>query len=230
MARRQRTQTAAPSAARSDKPVEPRMPAHRETAELGSIGDGVWTESTLTGTLPPDHEGRMVLMEVHLRPASMVGALVAESRLIDVLVDGADLAGARFEGSSLTRVEVRDARLSGARFDQARLRDVRFVRCVLDDANFAMAQGERVRFEDCRMIGARFSDATLDGVAWWDCDLTDADFSQVHVSRAQLQGSTIDGLQGAASLVPVAIDRHQFVAFGQHLLDTLGVTVQERTG
>ena len=107
-------------------------------------------------------------------------------------------------------------------------RDIRFVRCILDDANFAHSQGERVRFEECRMPRSTFSGAALDGVAWWDCDLSDAEFSQVRVSRAQIHGSTIDGLRGAASLVPVGIDRHQFAAFAEHLLDTLGVTVSER--
>jgi hypothetical protein len=163
MARRQRTPANAASTARSDEPVEPRMPAHRDTVDLGSMGDGLHTESTLTGTLPADHDGRLVLMEVHLGPASMAGASIAGSRLIDVLVDGADLTGVRLDGSSLTRVEMRDTRLAGARFDEAQLRDVRFVRCVLDDASFAMAHGVRVRFEDCSMIGARFTAATFDG-------------------------------------------------------------------
>ncbi|MEX0846593.1 MAG: pentapeptide repeat-containing protein [Ilumatobacteraceae bacterium] len=168
MARRQRTPTGTGAAARSDRPVSPRMPAHRDTIDVASITDGVWTEATLIGSLPEDHDGRVVLMEVHLGPATLVGARLAESRLIDVLIDGADLAGVRLEGSSLTRVEVRDARLTGAQFDRTRLRDVRFVRCILDGANFAGAQGERVRFEDCSMTGTDFAGATLDGVAWWD--------------------------------------------------------------
>lgn len=228
MARRQRTPVSSGPAARSDKPVGPRMPAHRESVDLAQVGDGVWTEATLTGSLPDDHDGRLVLMEVHLGPATLVGARLADSRLIDVVVVGADMAGVRFDGSSLTRVEMRDARLTGAQFDQARLRDVRFVRCVLDGANFAMAHGDRVRFEDCRLVGARFTDATFEGVAWWDCDLSDADVSQVRAGRAQLQGSTIDGLRGASSLAPVAIDRDQFGAFASHVLDALGVSVRDR--
>ena len=109
------------------------------------------------------------------------------------------------------------------------LRDVRFVDCVLTDANFAMAHGEKVRFEGCRMQRCDFRGAQLEAVAWWDCDLTDAEFSQVKVARAQLHGSVVDGLRGATNLTPISIDRHQFAAFAEHLLHSMGVSVAGRT-
>jgi hypothetical protein len=94
--------------------------------------------------------------------------------------------------------------------------------------NVAMTAGERVRFERCRLERADFRAAHFEAVAWWDCDLTDAEFSQVRIVRAQLHGSTLEGLRGSVDLKPIGIDAVQFPVIAEHLLATMGIKVGER--
>ena len=219
---------ARPRSTSSGRPLAPRVPAGLEPMLLDEPTLDGWSESSVSGTWPEHVDGRLLLTACRLERASLVGARLAGSRLVDVIIDGADLAGVRWDETSMTRVEIRDSRLSGAQLAQARLRDVRFVGCHLDEVNLRMAHGERVRFERCRMrraelIGARFVD-----VAWWDCDLTDAEVSRIELTNAQLHGSTIDGLRGAHSLAPITIDEAQFPVLAAHLLAAAGVTVEDR--
>lgn len=214
---------------RSDRPLAPRLPAELDSVDLATITTGEWTGVHLVGVLPADFDQPLHLSEVLIGEASLVGARLEGSRLVDVAITGTDLSGVDLHGAAFTRVEVRDARMSGGQLAQARFRDVRFVETLLDGVNFAMSTAERTRFERCRMDSVDFRAARLGGVAWWDCDLTDAEFSQVNVKRAQMHGSRINGLRGATSLVPVAIDEDQFPAFAAHVLASIGVTVTDRT-
>jgi uncharacterized protein YjbI with pentapeptide repeats len=216
------------SASRGDKPVEPRLPPDLIRVDLAGITIGEWDGVELTGQLPDGFDEPLLLTGVRLHHASLVGARLEGSRLVDVAVVASELSGVDLEEASLTRVAFSDSRLSGAVLAQMRMRDVRFTDCRLDDVNVAMATGERVRFERCRLERADFRAARLEAVAWWDCDLTDAEFSQVQVVRAQLHGSTLDGLRGAVDLKPIGIDATQFPVIAEHLLATMGITVVER--
>jgi hypothetical protein len=212
----------------SDRPLPPRVATDLEVVDLATIATGEWDHVELVGTLPDAFDEPLLFTEVRLNGASLVGGRLEGSRLVDVFVTACDLSGVDLLESSLTRVDIADCRLSGAQLAQTRLRDVRFVDSRLDGSNLAMMVAERVRFERCRMQAADFRAAKFEGVAWWDCDLSDTEFSQVQVGRAQLHGSTIDGLRGATSMAPVTIDSDQFPAFAAHLLASLGVVVGER--
>jgi uncharacterized protein YjbI with pentapeptide repeats len=215
--------------ARCDRPLAPRISEVLEPLDLGDVVHGDLGESVaLTGTLRHDFDEALQLSVGRIEKASLVGASLVGSRFVDAVIHGCDFTGADLEGAALTRVEFRECRLSGARLAQVRMRDVRFIDCRLDAVNLRQAQGEFVRFEQCRLVGAEFIGAVLEGVAWWDCDLTDADVSQVSVQRGQLHGSSLNGLRGATSLVPVAIDSDQAPAFASLLLATLGVEVTSR--
>lgn len=214
--------------ASSDRPLPPRVATDLEVVDLSTITTGEWDHVELIGSLPDSFDEPLLLTEVRLNGASLVGGRLQGSRLVDVFVTACDLSGVDLLESSFTRVEVVDCRLSGAQLAQARLRDVRVVDSRLDGSNLAMMAAERVRFERCRMQAADVRAAKFEGVAWWDCDLTDAEFGQVKVNRAQLHGSTIDGLRGAAALTPITIDSDQFPVFAAHLLASIGVVVGER--
>lgn len=199
-----------------------------EVVDLATIGTGEWDQVELVGELPADFDEPLLLTAVRINNASMVGARLAGSRLVDVTVSASDFSGADLEGASLTRVELSDVRLSGAQLAQARWRDGRLVDCRLETANLAMSVGERVRFERCRLEDADLRAASFEGVAWWDCDLTNAEVSQIKVARAQLHGSIIDGLRGATALAPIAIDAQQSPAFAELLLAASGIVVGDR--
>ena len=213
-----------------DRPLLPRHHDDLEVVDLATIGTGEWDRVELVGVLPQGFDEPLLLTSARVKQASLVGARLANSRLVDVTVSSSDLSGVDLQGASFTRVEFCDVRLSGAQLAQTRWRDTRLVDCRLEAANVAMSVGDRVRFERCQMEEVEFHSANLEGVAWWDCDLTSAEFSQVTVSRAQLHGSTIDRLRGASALAPVGIDAEQFPAFAHLLLDAAGIVVSERDG
>jgi uncharacterized protein YjbI with pentapeptide repeats len=216
------------TASRSDRPLEPTLPAARATVSLDDVDTGEWDGVTITGSLPTDFDEPLILRQVRLERATLLGAPLRGSRFVDVVVEGCDLSGTDLEESSFTKVVLTDCRLSAIQLSQARLRDVHFVDCRLDDVNLAMATGERVRFERCRIERGDFRSARFEGVAWWDCDLRSADFSQVHIERGQLHGSDLDDLRGATALSSVAIDAEQFPALAEHLLAERGIVVRDR--
>ncbi|CAB4696773.1 unannotated protein [freshwater metagenome] len=215
--------------ARSDRPAAPRVRDALERIELdallhGEVGEGV----VLTGQLHHEFDDVLQMSNGRIERASLVAAPLASSRFVDTVIHGCDMSGADLDGVALTRVEFRECKLSGARLSQARMRDVRFIDCRMDGVNMRHAQGEFIRFEQCRLVGAEFNSAAFKGVAWWDCDLADADVSKISVERGQLHGSTLDGLRGAMSLMPIAIDAEQEPAFASLLLAALGVEVASR--
>jgi uncharacterized protein YjbI with pentapeptide repeats len=215
--------------ARSDRPTPSRIAESLEPLDLSEVADGDLGEGVLvTGHLRPSFDDALQVSAGRIENASLVGASLVGSRFVDTVIQGCDFSGADLESAAMTRVELRGCRLSGARLAQSRMRDVRFVDCQLDAINLRYVQGEFVRFEQCRLVGAEFIGATLRGVAWWDCNLVDADMSQVSLERGQLHGSSLDGLKGASSLVPVAIDDDQAPAFAALLLAMLGVEVTAR--
>jgi uncharacterized protein YjbI with pentapeptide repeats len=214
--------------ARGDRPLEPQVPADVEVVRLDDVTTGEWDGVALTGSLPPDFDEPLILRQVRLERATLLGARLRGSRFVDVTIDGCDLSGADLGEASLTKVAVSDSRLAALQLPQSRLRDVRFVDCRLDDVNLAMTTGERVRFERCRMERADLRSARLEGVAWWDCDLRSADFSQVQIERGQLQGSALDDVHGATALSSVTIDAEQFPSLAEHLLAVRGIVVRER--
>lgn len=195
---------------------------------LDSLPHGEWNDALLTGTLAADFGEPLLLAQARVERATLVGASLAGSRLVDVVIDGCDLSGVDLDGAALTRVEVRNSKLAGVQLAQSRWHDVRFVDCQLDGANIRMIRGEFVRFERCRMQHAEFRDSVFSAVAWWDCDLTDADVSNIKVVRAQLHGTNVSGLVGATSLVPIALDAQQAPAFAEHFMATLGIVVGDR--
>jgi uncharacterized protein YjbI with pentapeptide repeats len=220
---------AAPVPQGSDKPFAPRVPDELPQVNLASVRTGEWDGVELVGTLPDEFDEPLLLSGVRLNRASLVGARLERSRFVDVVVVASDLSGVDLEEASLSKVVFSDSRLSGAQLAQSRLRDVRFVDSRLEDVNFAMAAGERVRYETCRLNRADFRAARFEAVAWWDCDLTDAEFSQVHVARAQLHGSSLDGLRGATDLKPADIDDAQLPVIAEHVLASLGIVVSPRS-
>lgn len=214
-----------------DRPLPPRHAADLDVVDvvdLATATTGEWDEVELVGELPADFDEPLLLTGARINGASFVGAQLAGSRMVDVTITAADFSGADLEGSSFTRVELSDVRLSGAQLAQTRWRDVRLVDCRLETANLAMAVGERIRFERCRLEDADLRSTSFEGVAWWDCDLSNAEVSQITVVRAQLHGSTIDGLRGASALAPVAIDADQAPAFAELLLAAAGIVVRDR--
>ncbi len=214
--------------ARSDRPLPPLVATSLESVELDRLLHGEWDNALLSGTLAPDFDEPFLLTQARIERATLIGASLAGSRLVDVVIDGCDLSGADLGHAALTRVEVRNSKFAGVQFTQSRWHDVRFIDCQLDGADIRFVRGEFVRFERCRMRHAELRDSVLTAVAWWDCDLTDADVSNIKIVRGQLHGSNVAGMVGATSLVPIALDAQQAPAFAEHFMAALGIVVGDR--
>ena len=211
-----------------DVPLAPRLPADLPVVDLADIADGDLTGVELTGSLPDGFDEPLLLREVRLAGASLVGARLGGSRWIDVAITSCDLSGADLHETAFTRVSWRDTRLSGAQLHSSRFHDVRVVECRLEAANLAFVKAHRATFERCRLTGVDLRDAAFEGVAWWDCDLTEAEFSHVQLVRAHLHGSVLDGLRGGSWLRPVSVDAAQYAALAEHLLAVWGIEVTSR--
>lgn len=191
------------------------------------VDESEWSSVELTGDLAEIAAADVSIFESRLVAVDLLGARLDRLHLTDVVVTGAELSGAVLEGAVLTRVEVHDSRMLGLVASRAVLRDVRFVGCRLDGAQFRMATAERVHFEGCELRSADFYGATFEQARVERCDLTGAEFSQARFGGARLQGSTLDGLQGAASLRGVHIDSTQLVPMALGVFGSLDITVDD---
>ena len=98
----------------SDRPLPPRVATELDVVDLATITTGEWDRVELVGDLPQDFDEPLLLTEVRMTGASLVGARLAGSRLVDVIATSCELSGVDLQEASLTRVEVTDCRMSGA--------------------------------------------------------------------------------------------------------------------
>lgn len=65
------------------------------------------------------------MTQARIEQASSVGASLAGSRLVDVVIHGFALSGADLDHAVLSRVDVRNSKLAGVQFAHLRWHDVR---------------------------------------------------------------------------------------------------------
>jgi uncharacterized protein YjbI with pentapeptide repeats len=149
------------------------------------------------------------------------------AQLLDVRLDGCDLAGGTWEKPDLRRVEFLGCRTIGLALSNAYLDDVRFERCNGEYMRLWSSSLRGVRFEQCVLREGSFVDSDLSGTVFRRCDLTNADLRGAKLAGADLRGSTLSGAQvGIAEIRGAIVDPAQAV----HLANLLGVTVREEPG
>jgi uncharacterized protein YjbI with pentapeptide repeats len=208
-------------------PREPRLDDLAMFERHQLLADLDWDGVSLQHDFSGCDLGHLHVRGAHCSSSHFVAADLQDARLIDVVLDGCDLSGARLDEAALTRVRFQDCRLSGVQFNAAHLSDVRFVNCRLDGASFRMTRGKRVWFEQSLLSEAEFTAAELAHVRFDHCDLTTADFSQARIPDARLHGSVVDDLRGVAGLQRPVIDGTQAVPFGLLLLGVQGVVIDD---
>jgi uncharacterized protein YjbI with pentapeptide repeats len=138
-----------------------------------------------------------------------------------------DLSGAVLQECSLTRVEFRSCRLSGLQAPRDRFVDVGFFGSRMDGANFRMSIWERAELYDCDLADTDFYESTMPASRILGCDLSRVEFSKGNLAESSLQGSTLDGLRGVASLRKVTIGSDQIIPAAMALFKTLGIIVND---
>ncbi|HJZ49999.1 MAG TPA: pentapeptide repeat-containing protein [Roseiflexaceae bacterium] len=121
--------------------------------------------------------------------------VITPPQLLDVRLDGCDLAGAEWEKAHLRRVEFSGSRLVGLRLSDSSLEDVAIVKCNAELARFWSSSFKGVRFDHCVLREASFEGSDLSRVVFRGCDLGKADLRNTRLKGADLRGSTITGVQ-----------------------------------
>ena len=145
--------------------------------------------------------------------------------LVDLVIDGVDLANARFVESLWRRVRLERCRLTGLVLAGCIVEDVTISSGVLDLSNWRFARLTRVRFDGCTLTGADFAEAHLDDVSFEGCDLSGVQFSQAHCRRTRLTGCRLDGLQGVTGLAGARINPTDLLSLTEQLATALGIGV-----
>jgi hypothetical protein len=213
---------------RSGRPQRPRLPGDLAPAENLAGGDDVeLIQLIVSGDCSGLRFAGLHVEESHILHASFVGADLRAARMVDVLIEGADLSGADLEEASLSRVEFVDCRLSAAQIAQSTLEDVTFTECKLDDVNFRMSQADRILFDHVNLRGAEFSAAHLSSAFFFDCDATGAEFSQVVMPGARFHGSSLADIKGGQFMRDIVIDSAQVLPLALRVFMDLGIRIED---
>lgn len=145
------------------------------------------------------------------------------AQLLDVQLDGCDLAGAAWEKAHLQRVELLGCRLVGLSLGECQADNLVLRTCNAEFASFHGASLRASRFEQCVLRKASFEGATLPNAVFRNCDLSGADFRGARLTGADLRGSNLAGINiHIPDLRGVILDPSQLI----HVAGLLGITVQ----
>ena len=150
-----------------------------------------------------------------------------DDEFLDATFEDVDWSTLREVRFAARRVEILRGRLTGAQFPEGTFIDATFADCRADLASFRFAKLERVVFRDCRLEEADFYRAELEDVLFERCDLRLASVEGVRVSRVELRGCNLEGLQGAEALRGVRMRWDDVVANGPVFASALGVEIVE---
>jgi len=75
--------------ARSDRPLPQLVATSLESVVLDRLPHSEWDNALLSGTLSADFDEPLLLTQIRIERATLVGASLAGSRLVDVVIDGA---------------------------------------------------------------------------------------------------------------------------------------------
>jgi uncharacterized protein YjbI with pentapeptide repeats len=188
-------------------PDAPRLEGDVAPAALDALGPGALVE------------------QARLAAVDLTGARLRGLRLVDVAIEGGNLANTAAPELDLRRVAITGARLTGAQWTGGTIADTAFCDCRVDLATFAGTTFERVTFDGCLLAQADFRDALLRSVRFDHCDLTEVDLAGVRLDRCELRGCALDGLAGAERLRGAAMPWTDVVANAALFAGALGVRV-----
>lgn len=148
-----------------------------------------------------------------------------DDEYLDATFEDVDWSTRREIRFSARRVEVVRGRLTGVQFPESTLIDVTFAECRADLASFRFAKLERVVFRDCRLEEADFYGAVLEDVVFERCDLRLATVEGVKVTRVELRGCNLEGLQGGGALRGVRMPWSDVVGNAPLFAQALGIDI-----
>lgn len=115
--------------------------------------------------------------------------VLAQDNLVDYTLtnlEGRDLSGQNFEGTSFAGAEMRQTNFEGSNLHGTILTKASFVGANLKGADLSLAFSDRVSFDQADMTNAIFTDAIATGTTFTDTKITGADFSRTILDRYQI--------------------------------------------
>lgn len=143
------------------------------------------------------------------------------------VIKGSNLSGSGFPDSSWRTVLVDNSRCSGMQIQDSTLRAVRFSNSKLDIVNFRFAKLENVVFEDCMLDDADFYGATLKNVEFTGCTIAKITFATAKLQNVNLSKSTIDSVQGIASIKGATISYEQLMQLAPYFAAEAGIKIAD---
>ena len=213
----------APTAPRLPARPQPVSPGAGEFADELHLEDAAWHDPALAGESAEFCE----VMATRVQGGDWSSTSWYRSSLVDVAIEGTDLANARFEESLWRRVGVRHGRLTGLSLAGCIVEDLAVEGCVANLLNVRFAQLTRVVFSGCPLTGIDLTTAKLTDVVFEDCDLTDAQFSQATCTRVRIDCCRLDGLRGVQSLKGATLAPLDLMALTLQLASALGITIDQ---
>lgn len=114
--------------------------------------------------------------------------------LLDVVLEGCDLANAHFSNTLFRRVIFKSCKLVGADFSDCSFDQVLFDNCLMPMSNFSHFTSKGIHFQQCDMNNTSFMECLLKKVSWKDCKLTHTEFLHAPLANVDLTTCQIDGI------------------------------------
>ncbi len=127
-------------------------------------------------------------------------ARLAESRLDQVRLIGADLQGSSFDRAELLELDLTGAWLENATLREARLIHCDFTRAIAEEADFADARATGCDFTGARLATSVWLRAHVERCSFYEADLADCPLNLAHLTACDLRGARFAGAVLAGAL------------------------------
>jgi uncharacterized protein YjbI with pentapeptide repeats len=183
---------------------------------------------TPTEAFPPCAEtDAFELVDVEITGAAVAEAVVLDRpELVDVTLDGCDVAGLVARSGRVNRMLVRSSRLRAVTWVDGMVQDATFEAVTTVDVSFRFSTLRRVVLRDCALPGLDLTEAVFDKVLLQRCDLRGARFDGSTVKALRIEGCDLTGCTGAGSLAGASLDPDDLLSLGPSMATALGLTVE----
>lgn len=167
------------------------------------------------------------LVDLQVSRGSHAEAVVLDRpELVNVTLNGCDIAGVVGRSGRASTVLVRGSRLRGVTWVDGMVQDTTFEDVTGTDVSFRFSTLRRVVLRDCSLAALDLTEAVLDKVLLQRCDLRGARFDGATVKTLRIEGCDLSACTGAAALGGASLDPDGLLSLGPSLAVALGLTIE----
>lgn len=148
-------------------------------------------------------------------------------QLLDVQLEGCDVAGLVAEGGRANTVRLSDCRLRGVTWARGLFDDLLAERLVGDEVSLRFSTLRRCILRGLDLPGLDLTEVTFDRVLIEDCRLAGATFDHCHVVDLRIQGCDLSGATGVAGLRGASIHPDDVASMSASLAVAAGLRVED---